>query len=74
MRRKLRVLFTAFEAIPFMKTGGLGDVAGSLPKTLKEVDCEIRVMIPKFYTIPEEYKDDTKKALDTAHISYKEEK
>ena len=29
MRRKLRVLFTAFEAIPFMKTGGLGDVAGS---------------------------------------------
>ena len=57
MRRKLRVLFTAFEAIPFMKTGGLGDVAGSLPKALKEVDCEIRVMIPKFYTIPEEYKE-----------------
>ena len=56
MRRKLRVLFAAFEAVPFMKTGGLGDVGGSLPQALKAAGCECRVMIPKFMTIPEEFK------------------
>ena len=56
MRRKLRVLFAAFEAVPFMKTGGLGDVAGSLPPVLKGAGCEVRVMLPKFGTIPEEYR------------------
>ena len=56
MRRKLRVLFAAYEAVPFMKTGGLGDVGGSLPQALKEAGCECRVIIPKFMTIPDEYK------------------
>ena len=56
MRRKLRVLFAAYEAVPFMKTGGLGDVGGSLPQALKEAGCECRVIIPKFMTIPEEFK------------------
>lgn len=56
MKRKLRVLFAAFEAVPFMKTGGLGDVAGSLPQALKKADCEVRAIIPKFATMPEEYK------------------
>ncbi|MGM9521816.1 MAG: glycogen synthase GlgA [Oscillospiraceae bacterium] len=53
----MRVLFAAFEAVPFMKTGGLGDVGGSLPQALKEAGCEVRVMIPKFMTIPEAYKN-----------------
>ncbi len=57
MKRKLNVLFAAFEAAPFMKTGGLGDVAGSLPQALKKAGCEIRVMIPKFKTMPEKYKE-----------------
>lgn len=39
-----------------MKTGGLGDVAGTLPPALKEAGCDIRVILPKFSTIPEEYK------------------
>jgi starch synthase len=39
-----------------MKTGGLGDVGGSLPQALKKAGCDIRVMIPKFMTMPEEYK------------------
>lgn len=55
MADKLGVLYAAFEAIPFMKTGGLGDVAGTLPPALKEAGCDIRVILPKFSTIPEEY-------------------
>ena len=43
MAKKINVLFAAFEASPFIKTGGLGDVAGSLPAALKGKDCEIRV-------------------------------
>ncbi len=55
MKEKLQVLFAAFEAVPFMKTGGLGDVAGSLPKALLAKGVDVRVIIPKFKTIPEEY-------------------
>ena len=56
MKEKLQVLFAAFEAVPFMKTGGLGDVAGSLPKALLAKGVDVRVIMPKFKTIPEEYK------------------
>ncbi len=48
MGESLRILFVASEAVPFAKTGGLGDVAGSLPKALKEMDCDIRVAIPYY--------------------------
>ncbi|MBQ5568676.1 MAG: glycogen/starch synthase, partial [Oscillospiraceae bacterium] len=51
------VLFAAFEAVPFMKTGGLGDVAGSLPQALSKENCDVRVIIPKFGAIPKQYKD-----------------
>ena len=57
MRRKIRVLYAAFEAVPFMKTGGLGDVAGSLPAALKKSGCEVRVIMPKFGTINKKYAD-----------------
>lgn len=55
--KKLNVLFAAFEATPFIKTGGLGDVAGSLPAALKGRNCEIRVILPKFRQIPQKYQD-----------------
>ena len=45
-RRKLRVLYCAAEAAPFVKTGGLGDVAGSLPHELKRCGCKVAVMLP----------------------------
>lgn len=53
--KKLNVLFAAFEASPFIKTGGLGDVAGSLPAALKGRSCDIRVILPKFRQIPQKY-------------------
>ncbi len=64
MTRKLNVLFAAFEAVPFMKTGGLGDVGGSLPQAIEGEDCEIRVMIPKFQTMPEMYKRELQHVCD----------
>lgn len=56
MRRKPRVLFAVYEAEPFLKTGGLGDVGGALPPALKQAGAEIRVIMPKFSQIDEKYR------------------
>ena len=56
-RRKLRVLFASSEAVPFAKSGGLGDVAGSLPRALKHAGARVAVILPKYSTIPQEYLD-----------------
>lgn len=55
-----KVLFAAFEAAPFIKTGGLGDVAGSLPKAINNKDFEVRVIMPKLSAIDEKYADEMK--------------
>ncbi|MGL5232932.1 MAG: glycogen synthase GlgA [Fusobacteriaceae bacterium] len=57
---KKKVLFVAAEVWPFIKTGGLGDVAYSLPKELKKEDVDIRVILPKYSQIPEKYKKEMK--------------
>ncbi|GKX68092.1 glycogen synthase GlgA [Inconstantimicrobium mannanitabidum] len=44
----MKILFVTAEAYPFMKTGGLGDVAYSLPKSLKNLDVDIRIIMPKY--------------------------
>lgn len=54
----LKVLFVAGEAVPFCKTGGLGDVIGSLPKELKQQGVDARVIIPNYQDIPEKYKQE----------------
>ena len=51
------VLFIASEAVPFIKTGGLADVAGSLPKYFDKEKYDVRVMIPKYACLPQKYKD-----------------
>ena len=51
----MKVLFCASECVPFVKTGGLADVIGALPKELKKQGCEVRVMIPKYRVIDWEY-------------------
>ncbi|MFG6394203.1 MAG: glycogen synthase GlgA [Lachnospiraceae bacterium] len=50
------VLFVASESVPFIKTGGLADVAGSLPKYFDKKEFDVRVMIPKYACIPDEWK------------------
>lgn len=64
MGKKPQVLFATFEAVPFMKTGGLGDVAGSLPQAIRDAGYDIRVMLPKFMTIPEAYKNQMVHVVD----------
>ncbi len=56
----LKVLMVASEAAPFVKTGGLGDVIGSLPKMLKRENIDVRVVLPKYQEIPEELEDEIK--------------
>ena len=52
---KLHVVFASGEAAPFVKTGGLGDVAGSLPHALASAGADVVVMVPKYDTIAAEY-------------------
>ena len=53
----MKTLFVAAECAPFFKTGGLGDVAGALPKALKEKGTDIKVVLPFFTKMPQRYKD-----------------
>ena len=49
--KNIKVLYAAFEASPFIKTGGLGDVAGALPQYLHKEGVDIRVRMPLFSSI-----------------------
>ncbi|MBQ7266521.1 MAG: glycogen synthase GlgA [Firmicutes bacterium] len=51
----LKVLFVSSEVSPYAKSGGLGDVAGSLPKALMDAGCDVRVVFPKYRTINNDY-------------------
>jgi len=53
----MKVWFAVSEAAPFAKTGGLADVAGSLPKALRRLGIDIRVVMPKYRQIPPQYTD-----------------
>lgn len=52
----LKILFAAAEAVPFVKTGGLADVAFALPKELRKLGMDVRIVLPKYKNIPEEFK------------------
>lgn len=55
-----KILFAASESIPFVKTGGLADVIGSLPKYFDKEAYDVRVILPKYGVIKEEFKDQMK--------------
>jgi starch synthase len=56
----VKILFVGSECVPFAKTGGLADVLGALPKSLKKKGVDVRVILPKFEIIPEKYKSQMK--------------
>lgn len=58
--KKMQIVFASAECAPFVKTGGLGDVAGSLPAALVRAGAEVIVMVPKYATIKDEYKSQMK--------------
>ena len=51
-----KILFATSEAVPFIKTGGLADVAGSLPKFFDKEKYDVRVMLPKYMCMKESWK------------------
>lgn len=51
---KLNILVAASEVVPFAKSGGLADVAGALPKALRELGHDVRVVMPRYYIVDKE--------------------
>lgn len=60
----MKVMFAVSECVPFIKSGGLADVAGSLPKELVKQGTEVTVIMPKYKDIPEKYLGDLEKVMD----------
>lgn len=60
----MKVLFVVSECVPFVKSGGLADVAGALPKELKRLGTDIRVILPKYGQIPERFRSKMKKVKE----------
>ena len=70
----LRILYAVAEESPFIKTGGLGDVAGALPKVLKDHHVDVRVVLPLYKQIHEKYGNQmTKLSEFTVHLGWREQ-
>ncbi len=52
-----KILFVASEGVPFIKTGGLADVVGSLPKSIDKEHFDVRVIIPKYACMKQQWKE-----------------
>ena len=67
-----KILFIGAEAMPFAATGGLGDVLGSLPQALAKTECDIRVIIPLYSAIKDEWRREmSEEAVFTVPLSWR---
>ena len=72
MSHPIKILFATCECVPFIKTGGLGDVAGSLPTALNNAGCDCRVVMPKYSSIPQQYLDEMEHLCEfTVQLSWR---
>ena len=55
MPEPIKILFLSAEVAPFAKTGGLGDIGGSLPKALADMGHDVRIVMPAYKNIEEGY-------------------
>ena len=55
-----KILFAASECVPFIKTGGLADVVGALPKMFNKNEFDVRVILPSYTCIPWEFRSNFK--------------
>lgn len=62
----MKIVFAIAEADPFVKTGGLGEVGGSLPSALQRQGADVRVIMPNYSVIPEDFR---KKLKHVNHFS-----
>ena len=60
----MKILFVASESVPFVKTGGLADVVGALAPVLAKQGHDVRVIIPQFSAIPQEWVNKMEHAVD----------
>lgn len=60
----MKILFTASECVPFVKTGGLADVVGALAPVLAAQGHDVRVIIPQYSSIPQQWTSATKHVCD----------
>ncbi len=69
---KLKILYVTSEAVPFVKSGGLADVSGSLPQVIKELGHDIRVVLPEYKQISAEYKTELEHITDfETHVAWR---
>ncbi|OGY99120.1 MAG: hypothetical protein A2945_05335 [Candidatus Liptonbacteria bacterium RIFCSPLOWO2_01_FULL_52_25] len=68
----MRVLFVGAEAAPFVKVGGLGEVLRALPRAMRELDCDARVIVPRYATVDAE-KFPMKMEIERMKVATKEE-
>ena len=53
----MKILIATSECVPFVKTGGLADVAGALPKQLKKLGAEVRVILPLYRDVAPKWRE-----------------
>ena len=68
----MKILYTTVECWPFAKTGGLGDVSYALPKALKKEGVDVRVILPKYSSIPTYLKEQLKEvAIFSVNVGWR---
>jgi len=68
----IKVLFAASEAVPFAKTGGLADIVGTLPRALKKLNIDARIIVPLYGDISEKFRNEMRLiSVETVQLGWR---